>query len=266
LENFVELFALFLYGLFFFLPTMVLALSFRVVMQATPPFLVVHTNAAYTRLTGIDSHAVVGKTVGSILSVPVEEAVDEGLPEEAAPSSVAPDLERLVTAGGFGNVQHLHVVAAKVAPPSSETDEQHRNGVAVQDEEHHSTSLTSSSEAKTNILSCRASIAPIVSAFEAAAVDVRDSDLEHNSNKSKRQKHHDSNQETDSARKVAGIVIKDPSTARPAPRHQSRQLVTHYVIQLAAAPDAATNHDNADDPFLLYSKSLLHQQQTTAKS
>lgn len=38
-------------------------------MQASPPFLVVHTNAAYSRLTGIDSHAVVGKSITCLISL-----------------------------------------------------------------------------------------------------------------------------------------------------------------------------------------------------
>ena len=41
----------------------------RVVIQAGPPFLLVHTNAAYTRLTGIDAHAAVGKPVSALLSL-----------------------------------------------------------------------------------------------------------------------------------------------------------------------------------------------------
>jgi len=39
------------------------------VIQAGPPFLVVHTNAAYARLTGIDAHAAVGKPISALLSV-----------------------------------------------------------------------------------------------------------------------------------------------------------------------------------------------------
>lgn len=42
----------------------------RVVVQSTPPFLVVHANAAFTALTGIDSHAIIGKPIRTILSVP----------------------------------------------------------------------------------------------------------------------------------------------------------------------------------------------------
>lgn len=42
----------------------------RIVVNASPPFLVVHTNAAYCRLSGIDSHAVIGKPISSLLSIP----------------------------------------------------------------------------------------------------------------------------------------------------------------------------------------------------
>lgn len=45
-------------------------LTIRIVVSATPPFLVVHTNAAYCRLSGIDSHAVVGKPISILLSIP----------------------------------------------------------------------------------------------------------------------------------------------------------------------------------------------------
>jgi hypothetical protein len=42
----------------------------RIVVQATPPFLVVHANAAYSALTGIDSHFIIGKPIRTVLSVP----------------------------------------------------------------------------------------------------------------------------------------------------------------------------------------------------
>ena len=44
--------------------------SIRIVVNASPPFLVVHTNAGYCRLSGIDSHTVVGKPVSDLLSIP----------------------------------------------------------------------------------------------------------------------------------------------------------------------------------------------------
>jgi hypothetical protein len=42
----------------------------RIVVCANPPFLVVHTNAAYCRLSGIESHAVIGKPISILLSIP----------------------------------------------------------------------------------------------------------------------------------------------------------------------------------------------------
>ena len=40
----------------------------RLVAKAEPPFLVVYTNAAYSRLSGIDSHNAVGKPISTLLS------------------------------------------------------------------------------------------------------------------------------------------------------------------------------------------------------
>lgn len=42
----------------------------RLVVKADPPFLVVYTNAAYCRMSGIDSHKVVGKAISSLLAIP----------------------------------------------------------------------------------------------------------------------------------------------------------------------------------------------------
>ena len=43
---------------------------FRILVRHNAPFLVVHTNAAYSRLSGIDAHNVVGKPIASLLSLP----------------------------------------------------------------------------------------------------------------------------------------------------------------------------------------------------
>jgi len=45
-------------------------LPFRIVVTASPPFIVVHTNAAFCRLSGTDSHTVVGKPISTLLSIP----------------------------------------------------------------------------------------------------------------------------------------------------------------------------------------------------
>eukprot|EP00536_Pseudo-nitzschia_multiseries_P014250 jgi/Psemu1/38062/gm1.38062_g len=42
----------------------------KLVIKASPPLTIIHTNAAYTRLSGIDSHEAVGNSVTSLLSLP----------------------------------------------------------------------------------------------------------------------------------------------------------------------------------------------------
>ena len=42
----------------------------RLLVQAIPPFLAVHTNAAFTRLCGIQSSVAIGTPVSSIISLP----------------------------------------------------------------------------------------------------------------------------------------------------------------------------------------------------
>ncbi|KAL3920499.1 MAG: hypothetical protein SGILL_003232, partial [Bacillariaceae sp.] len=45
----------------------------RLVVKNQPPFLLVYTNAAYSRLSGIDSHNAVGKPINSLISLPDED-------------------------------------------------------------------------------------------------------------------------------------------------------------------------------------------------
>lgn len=52
-------------------------MQFRIVIKSVPPFLVVHTNAAYCRLSGIDSHAAVGKPISNLLSLPDQQMLVE---------------------------------------------------------------------------------------------------------------------------------------------------------------------------------------------
>eukprot|EP00546_Thalassionema_frauenfeldii_P018545 CAMPEP_0178907100 /NCGR_PEP_ID=MMETSP0786-20121207/7185_1 /TAXON_ID=186022 /ORGANISM="Thalassionema frauenfeldii, Strain CCMP 1798" /LENGTH=906 /DNA_ID=CAMNT_0020578865 /DNA_START=21 /DNA_END=2744 /DNA_ORIENTATION=- len=42
----------------------------RIVVQATPPFVVVHANAAYSGLTGIHCHSIIGKPIRDVLQLP----------------------------------------------------------------------------------------------------------------------------------------------------------------------------------------------------
>jgi hypothetical protein len=66
----------------------------RIVVCANPPFLVVHTNAAYCRLSGIESHAVIGKPISNLLSIPDLETLAEVTQDHQQEKSEGPpDLE-----------------------------------------------------------------------------------------------------------------------------------------------------------------------------
>jgi hypothetical protein len=58
----------------------------RLVVKAGPPFLIVYTNAAYSRLSGIDSHHAVGKTITSLLTLPDQEELMQVDPEKGPPA------------------------------------------------------------------------------------------------------------------------------------------------------------------------------------
>jgi hypothetical protein len=72
--------------------------SFRLVVQSAPPFLVVHVNAAYSGLTGIDSHLAIGRPIQLLLSIPEAKtlallhaaaAITEAMSTNGAMSSVS---------------------------------------------------------------------------------------------------------------------------------------------------------------------------------
>ena len=58
----------------------------RLVVKAGPPFLIVYTNAAYSRLSGIDSHNAVGKPITSLLNLPDQEELMQVDPEKGTPA------------------------------------------------------------------------------------------------------------------------------------------------------------------------------------
>lgn len=76
---------------------------FRIVIKAGPPFLVVYTNAAYSRLSGIDSHAAIGKPIASLLSVPDPDTlakIDDG--------NKGPSIETLTAVGAENVGESVH--------------------------------------------------------------------------------------------------------------------------------------------------------------
>ena len=256
---------------------------YRIIIQAAPPFLVVHTNAAYTRLTGTDSHTVVGKTIGSILSVPenAEPLPRAGETEQADATAAAPPppplpaaadakegsetrerdlvaaeaagiaraeasrresmrdakIERLVVASGFGHIQYVQALAQPNPLPSGG-----RNNVPIHDETagkessrdegSNNTSISSCFEGTSRLISCRTSIAPIVSTHDTVSfMNEKDAELDH---KSKRHKHPENpeTENTNPKKSKPGVkeIMNPPHRIRG--HNQGRQLVTHYVIQL----------------------------------
>lgn len=63
----------------------------KLVCKASPPFTVIYTNAAYSRLCGIDSHNAVGKHLSNLLSLPVKQSSQQELQNQctAAQNSVS---------------------------------------------------------------------------------------------------------------------------------------------------------------------------------
>lgn len=61
---------------------------YSIVIQASPPFLVVHANAAYCRLTGVDTHAAIGKPISSLLSIVDVDKMEESAFQEATTTSL----------------------------------------------------------------------------------------------------------------------------------------------------------------------------------
>jgi hypothetical protein len=229
------------------------------VVQSIPPFAVVHTNAAYCRLTGLDSHMVVGKPVRTLLSLPagapIQASQDElsetaeakseqvvtsnagSRPTSSRPSRHVSSVERLVVSSGLGH-QHSILVHTRphhmlgknvsffndVVPRGESATENGRNrnlGIGAGSPD---TSLTGSHEGQP-IIQCTASIAPVVSTNTGLETMIV-SDREGHS-KAKRRKFHANDQ--DGHRKLS--ASKDPVHAHRI-RHVPHQTVTHYVIQL----------------------------------
>ena len=103
----------------------------RLVVQAVSPFIVVHANAAYSALTGIDSHAAVGKPIRKLVSVP-ESSTPGGQQEFVGSLSTQSSLTNSATiasstkvaagvSGGVGVEQTKH------APTTSLQQDQHRH-------------------------------------------------------------------------------------------------------------------------------------------
>jgi len=278
-------------------------LDHRVVIQALPPFLVVHSNAAFSRLTGIDSHKVVGQPIRSVLSLPSEGREQQAGVENSSSASGNPQssdrdvtgvnrppnvwppaksnsdsIERLVAASGFGRLhvvqvvtKHSQLVGKSVAflkeSPATSSLRKSTTAAASQNvgsndvalasaATNNEQSLSSGGNASTvtKRTSCRASIAPIVSALDQPSGSSPPA-MPDEENDSKRRKiqspsifgggsrrgsyggaNNEGEIQEQKRRKVQGpdssLPRRGVSSKGDFVGRDQRQLVTHYVVQL----------------------------------
>lgn len=207
-----------------------------ILVQGAPPFLVIHTNAAYCRLTGIDAHLVVGKAVNELLSVanevsrrieeqetkkdengveatPMELEIAEasGRAEADREEKLELTLDRLIASSGFGELQVVQAnrQAHKMLGKSVSVV----NDSTQRDEESNNTSLTSRSDCNNDLLldpvTCRISVAPVVSTSTVATMEL------------------------DSHGKAKKLKLQTDTDVAKVPLGQIPPgVVTHFVLQL----------------------------------
>lgn len=223
-------------------------------VQSNPPFLVVHTNAAYSRLTGIDSHNVVGKPIRALISMPTGNSSDtlwqadeaalttQGTQGDVGSTQQVPRqhrksfrLERLVASSGFGRIHNILIhagshplIGKNVTIVQGESVG--ASGIGATDRDNAEAACCDQSN---KYIMCRSSIAPIISGFimddSYTVSDKEESDLL----KSKRRKHA-SDQDANSGRRHSGSGMNEGHHHH---RKQRVARVTHYVMQLGANDD-----------------------------
>lgn len=148
---------------------------FRILVRPTAPFSVILTNAAYTRLSGINSHTVVGKPISSLLSLPngVESQLtpaitgseqqdaemrggNEAQDISAATALQAISIDMLIANSGFGewrkvNVFDKPVLGRDFTMMKSESP----RPLTSREEGSDGSSITSSYQGSQNHLSCK---------------------------------------------------------------------------------------------------------------
>lgn len=251
--------------------------------------MVVHANAAYSRLTGLEAHEVVGKSVSSILALPesASQVVERqthrdaehervtaqdtpGIEGEVAETTPArqttaerqrnepsrfESLERLIVSCGFGHIQFVNAITANEHQMLGRNvtflsgTQDTRENHAERDEGSNSTSLSSNDDVKVQLIPCRTAIAPIVS----AQIPSESAPTEHdNDTKSKRRKHQHSGTGETTANKHN--APKDPPPQHR--RHNQPQVITHYIIQLERLAAGGAKQLSVDDSISSNSTSV----------
>lgn len=235
----------------------------RIVIQATPPFLIVHTNAAFARLTGIDSHQAVGQQISQMVSLPEKALSQQQHPSEDGSNPQASDtssaalsqtrsknfeLERLIATSGHGRLQVLKVVcrhhqmvgrSVTISKEVHESGKQDASAGSVSEAAKPDRRVESSLAGGLQLKTCKASIAPIVSL--SAYMPKSSMTTDNEPPKQKRRKSH--SQDTEDAPSQAKDHKQRPTSPnKDHKKNPSRLIVTHYIIQLEDASSKSGNH------------------------
>ena len=256
-------------------------------IQALSPFLVVHANAAYSRLTGLEAHEVVGKSVNFLLALP-ELASDEieghardesdherqspqdaqdtqGEPSEAATAQQArcerqrkdfsrlETLERLIVSCGFGHIQFINAIAVNkhqmVGRNVSFLSQSNNDPKEIQDEKDEDSKSSS-------ILRNDAVQEQLLSCRTAIAPIVSsqvtaETSVQTDHDSKRRKQHH--NGTADTTPNTSNIPKDPPGQHR---RHHQPQVITHYIIQLERLVAGGVKQLSVDDSISSNSTSV----------
>lgn len=274
----------------------------RIVVLATPPFLVVHTNAAYCRLTGIDSHTIVGKPIGKFLSIDgsiqnlrINEGGSDDNPlsrnELRQPSLKDVTLEQLIATCGFGHtytVQAHRKIFHQMVGRNVTVFKNDNTGAASDpgrdgEDSSNGARLTNHCDDGQNSqpFSCRIAIAPIVSSGTAMnySTAVVDREAEGSFQKSKLAKHHHSSaaehhEGQDTKQRGIKPLPKPVSALHHRKGYQPLHLVTHCVFQLqphdlqfndGSMESLSSNSVSVEARLLGLSKEQVRQQRDAVK-
>eukprot|EP00980_Cylindrotheca_fusiformis_P018080 scaffold5799_cov110-Cylindrotheca_fusiformis.AAC.7 len=246
----------------------------RIVVKAGPPFYIVYTNAAYSRLSSIDSHMAVGKPLSSLLSIidqnhssgqissvtrstdntseqnrPVHVGHPSGSIQNypavetagrmravTAEENSGMGLERLVAASGYGRYHAINVLSKNKSRVDVSNPSATVNRKKCEDFCNGS-GITSSQDEQYVFVTCSMSVSPIVSSPEALDVSVvtdKDQDTHHHISKRRKHQHLGESQQSLPA---GSHQHRRCQTMREHSAPKKRQLITHFVIQLGQVDD-----------------------------
>jgi len=253
----------------------------KLVIKANPSLTVIHTNAAYTRLSGIDAHEAVGNPVTSLLSLPRQqlsqldykkdgaspkdgmEDINEGATDdknhaeaEAAgraraaasrdDSSSMESLKNLIVVSGNSKVNEINIRCKphKMLGRNVKTFKSMAPMKRNQEEgSNGSSSITSSYDGPYAFVACNMSISPVVSSPEIYTNLAM-------TNKDKKGEHHHnkvkrSEKDHDNHQQKAKRRKHHHTMNDTIIHNRKRQVVSHYVIHMEPLKCDTTQKDAA---------------------